>query len=65
MRDLSDRQRKILVLSAEGKTTAAISRELNFCKETVKRDISDMFREFDVANRVALVAQAVREGVID
>lgn len=65
MRDLSDRQRKILVLSAEGKTTDQIVGILHFCKETVKRDISDMFKEFDVTNRVALVAQAVREGVID
>lgn len=65
MRDISDRQRKLLVLSAEGKTTGQMVNTLHFCKETIKRDFRYMFEEFGVPNRVALVAQAIREGVID
>lgn len=65
MRDISDRQRKILILSAEGKTTGQMVELLHFCKETIKRDVKDMLKEFDVPNRVALVAQAMREGLID
>lgn len=52
---LSGRQLEILSLLIHGARNAEIAREVMVSLATVKRDLQDLFRLFDVANRTALV----------
>ncbi|MFM7252042.1 MAG: LuxR C-terminal-related transcriptional regulator [Ilumatobacteraceae bacterium] len=55
---LTDRQRAILALVAEGRTNAQIARELDYSTATVKADLTTMYRLFGVRVRADLVLRA-------
>lgn len=63
--ELSDRLINVLVHLADDKTTAEISKLVNFSERTVKMDISKLMTVFNVSNRTGLVAKAIRAGVIE
>lgn len=65
MHDLSDRLINVLVYLAEGKSTKEMADATHFSERTIKGDISALCVKFEVANRTALVAKALREGVIE
>jgi DNA-binding NarL/FixJ family response regulator len=55
---LSDRQRQVFVLLAEGLSNKAIARRLDITEGTVKTHVATIFDVFNVHNRVAAVAAA-------
>ena len=55
---LSERQRQVLALLAEGLSNKAIARRLEITEGTVKTHVATIFDVFNVHNRVAAVAAA-------
>jgi DNA-binding NarL/FixJ family response regulator len=56
---LTDRERTILDVVAEGKTTAAISKDLWVSEHTVKFHLTNIYRKLGVANRAGAVRYAL------
>jgi len=61
---LSARQLEILQLAAEGLTGAEIARRLEVSPATVKSHFETIYARYEVPDRVAAVAKALREGLI-
>lgn len=61
---LSDREREILRLIANGKGNAEIAAELFISVPTVKNHVSNVLAKLDVQNRVQAAVQAVRDGLL-
>jgi DNA-binding NarL/FixJ family response regulator len=61
---LSDRERDVLRLMADGRDTAEIAEQLCYSERTVKNVISGMTTRLNLRNRSHAVAYAVRAGVI-
>jgi two-component system, NarL family, response regulator LiaR len=59
------REREILLLLAEGKSNAAISRQLFITRETVKSHVRHILIKLRADSRAQAVAIALREGIID
>jgi DNA-binding NarL/FixJ family response regulator len=59
---LSDRHQRVLSLTVEGLTNAAISRRLGISEATVKRDVTSLLRAFGCATRTELVRKATENG---
>jgi DNA-binding NarL/FixJ family response regulator len=55
---LSERQRQVFALLAEGLSNKAIARRLDITEGTVKTHVATIFDVFNVHNRVAAVAAA-------
>lgn len=60
---LSDRERDVLVLIAEGKDNVAIARELYISPGTVRKHVSSLLSKLEVGNRVEAAVYAVRRGL--
>jgi DNA-binding NarL/FixJ family response regulator len=60
---LTRREREILALVAEGKSNAAMARELWVTEQTVKFHLSNIYRKLDVANRTAASRWAHEHGL--
>lgn len=63
--DLSEREREILRLIAEGRSTKAIAEELFISVGTVETHRKSLMRKLDVHNVAGLVRIAVKEGLVD
>lgn len=61
---LSDRERQVLRLVANGMSTSEIARQLSYSERTIKNVIQDVVSRFQLRNRSHAVAFAVREGLI-
>jgi len=61
---LSDREREILALVAEGHTNAEIAARLFISAKGVEYHLSTMFQRFEVRNRTELTRQALAYGLI-
>lgn len=61
---LSNRERAILKLAAEGFDTEEIARELSYSKRTVTSALHDISVRYQLRNRTHAVAYAIREGFI-
>lgn len=61
---LSDREKQILRLAAEGFDTDEIARELSYSKRTVTSSLHDVSVRYQLRNRTHAVAYAIREGFI-
>lgn len=62
--ELTDREREIVTLLAEGLTNRQIARRLFLSEATVKTHLVHVFGKFNVDNRTAAVAAARAAGVI-
>jgi DNA-binding CsgD family transcriptional regulator len=62
---LTPRQRQVLSLMAEGKTTREIAYELGLSPFTVKNYIERIYERLGALDRVQAVSMAVRQGLID
>ena len=62
---LTERERTVLLLIAAGRGVAEISARLGLGTATVKAVLLDLYRRFGVSDRAALVAAALRRGLID
>jgi DNA-binding NarL/FixJ family response regulator len=61
---LTDRERTILDAVADGKTTAAISRDLWVSEHTVKFHLTNIYRKLGVANRAGAVRFALENRLL-
>jgi two-component system, NarL family, response regulator LiaR len=62
---LSEREREVLRLIAEGHNNAAIGERLVISEHTVKRHVSNILSKLHLADRTQAAAYAWREGLID
>ncbi|MCW3009100.1 MAG: two component transcriptional regulator, LuxR family [Solirubrobacterales bacterium] len=62
---LSDRERRLLQLLADGRSPTDAAGTLHLSAGTVKTTLSHLYRRVGVADRAALVATALRRGWID
>jgi DNA-binding NarL/FixJ family response regulator len=62
---LSEREREVLRLIAEGRNNAAIGERLVISEHTVKRHVSNILSKLHLADRTQAAAYAWREGLID
>lgn len=60
--DLTEREREVLLLIAEGKTNKDISEELHISIKTVKTHVSNLLMKCDVDDRTKLAIYAHRKG---
>jgi len=61
---LSDRERDVLKLIAEGLSNREIAEALIVSTETVKSHVSSIFRKMHVSDRAQAVSQGLRSGII-
>jgi DNA-binding NarL/FixJ family response regulator len=61
---LSDRERDVLRLMAEGLSNREIAATLVVSTETVKTHVSSIFRKMHVSDRAQAVSQGLRNGII-
>jgi DNA-binding NarL/FixJ family response regulator len=61
---LTDREREILQLIAEGKTNKEIATTLNLSLKTVETHRSNLMRKLKVKEVTGLVQYAIRKGLI-
>lgn len=59
---LTDRERQVLRLAGEGRTTAAIAAELHLSEGTVRNYLSEAISKLDATNRVEAARIARRKG---
>lgn len=62
---LTERERAILRLIADGRTLPAIARELHLARATVKTHVAHIYDKLDVGERAAAVAEAMRRGLLE
>jgi two-component system, NarL family, nitrate/nitrite response regulator NarL len=62
---LSDREREVLKLVAEGLTAPQIARRIHLSTATVKTHLSHVYEKLGVAERAAAVAAAMRRGLVE
>lgn len=60
---LSEREREILILVAQGQTNAEIASQVMISTKAVEYHLSAMFQRFDVRNRTELTRQALAYGL--
>ena len=63
--DLTNREREVLVLVAEGMSNAAISEQLVISGSTVKFHVSNILSKLGVSNRAEVVALALKRHLTD
>jgi DNA-binding NarL/FixJ family response regulator len=61
---LSERERRVLALIAEGHPTREVAEELSYSERTVKNVLHDVVVKLNARSRSQAVAQAVRGGLI-
>lgn len=62
---LTDREREILQLIAEGKTAAQIAEDLHISPHTVQSHRDSIMTKLDLHNRAALIRYAIRRGLVE
>jgi two-component system, NarL family, nitrate/nitrite response regulator NarL len=62
---LTDREREVLSLTAEGGSVADVAAGLHLSEATVKTHLHHTYEKLDVSDRAAAVAQAMRFGLIE
>ncbi|HXH03309.1 MAG TPA: two-component system response regulator NarL [Candidatus Competibacteraceae bacterium] len=60
--ELTEREREILALIAEGRSNKLIARELNIAEGTVKVHIKHILKKLDLSSRVEAAVWAVKHG---
>ncbi len=63
--ELTDRERQVLDLVAQGETNAVIARRLSLSPKTVRNNVSNIFTKLQVADRAAAIVRARRAGLGD
>lgn len=64
MEDLPTTQQQILQLTAQGRSTRQIAQQLHYSEQNVGYHLHQLIRKMHVRNRTALVARAVKYGLI-
>lgn len=61
---LSDREREVLDLLAEGLSNKLIAHQLNISEHTVKTHVASIFAKLGASSRTEAVSQAIRKGLV-
>jgi DNA-binding NarL/FixJ family response regulator len=61
---LTDREREVLVLVAQGKANKEIARQLGIGERTVRTHVSSILGKLGLASRTQAALYAVREGLV-
>jgi len=61
---LSDREREVLDLLAEGLSNKLIAHHLNISEHTVKTHVASIFAKLGASSRTEAVSQAIRKGLV-
>ena len=61
---ISEQERRVLKLMADGKSNKQIARELAISEETVKRHIRNILPKLNASDRTQAVAEAIRQGLV-
>ena len=61
--DLTAREREILELLAQGLTNAAIAEKLILSPKTIRNNVSNIFKQLQVANRGEAIVKAREAGL--
>lgn len=61
---LTEQEKKILHLLADGKTSKAIARELKISVSTLRNHVSHINQKLNTSNRLGAVLQAIKNGLI-
>lgn len=61
---LTDREMAILEAVAEGLSNKEIARRLSYAEQTIKLELSNMYRKLDVSSRTEAMAAGFRRGLI-
>jgi DNA-binding NarL/FixJ family response regulator len=62
---LTDRERRVIALMAEGRSNDEIAGSLTVSTKTIEVALSRLYRRFTVSSRTELVARAIRDGWLD
>jgi len=62
---LTDREREVLALLADGRSAPEIGRALFLATSTVKSHLAHLYEKLGVSDRAAAVAEAMRRGLIE
>lgn len=62
---LSDREREVLRLTADGLSAPEIGKALHLSPATVKTHLQNLYAKLEVSDRAAAVAVALRRGLLD
>jgi two-component system nitrate/nitrite response regulator NarL len=62
---LTDREREVLALAADGASVADVAGHLHLSDATIKTHLHHAYEKLDVSDRAAAVARALRYGLID
>jgi len=62
---LTDREREVLALLADGRSAPEIGRTLFLATSTVKSHLAHLYEKLGVSDRAAAVAEAMRRGLIE
>jgi two-component system, NarL family, nitrate/nitrite response regulator NarL len=62
---LSERERDVLRLSADGLSAAGVGERLHIGEATVRTHLAHLYEKLDVSNRAAAVAKAMRQGLLE
>jgi two-component system nitrate/nitrite response regulator NarL len=62
---LTDREREVLALAADGASVADVAGRLHLSDATIKTHLHHAYEKLDVSDRAAAVARAMRYGLID
>jgi len=63
--DLTEREREILALVAQGLTNIAVADRLHLSHKTVRNYVSSIFTKLDATHRGEVIAKAVQGGLTD
>ncbi len=64
VKDITKRERQILIAIAEGKNNLAIGKEFNISEQTVKNHISNLFKKIGVKDRTQAAVFAIRNNIV-
>jgi DNA-binding NarL/FixJ family response regulator len=62
---LSDREREVLALVAQGQTNGEIAEKLHVSAHTVRNHVTNILGKLGVSRRVEAATYAIKEGIID
>jgi DNA-binding NarL/FixJ family response regulator len=63
-RAVTPREREVLALAAEGRSTSQIAARLQLASSTVKAHFRSIYGKLDVPDRTSAVAAAIRSGLL-